>query len=189
MVRMEGELEIVAKAAAGDEDAFRGLVERHGRGVFTLAYRITGNHSTAEDVVQETFMRAYKALHRFDGRARFSTWVHRIAVNAALDVTRQRKVRAEVAYESEEILDPAPSPAPGPERLAGSADVRRVLAKAMTGLSPLERTAFVLRHHEGRTTEEIGEQLGLEAGATRQAVFRAVRKLREALAPLVGETS
>ncbi len=99
MERMEEgnlELELVGRAAAGDEGAFRTLVDRHARMVFNLAYRITTDRPSAEDVVQETFLRAYRALHRFDGRAAFSTWLHRIAMNASLDHVRQRKVRAEV---------------------------------------------------------------------------------------------
>ena len=185
---MEGELELVGKAAAGDDDAFRMLVERHGRLVYSLAYRITGEAASAEDIVQETFLRAYRALSRFDGRATFATWVHRIATNAALDLTRYRRIRQEVPYGTEDVADPAPSHDPGPERLAESGDLRRELARAMKSLSPTERTAFVLRHHEGRSTEEIGRQLGLGALATRQAVFRAVRKLRQALSPFVEDT-
>jgi RNA polymerase sigma-70 factor (ECF subfamily) len=187
MVRMEGELELVAKAAAGDDDAFRTLVERHGRMVYGLAYRITAEAASAEDVVQETFMRAHRALHRFDGRAQFSTWLHRIATNAALDVTRHRRVRSEVAYEGDDAIDPAPSADPGPDRVAESADLKRALDRAMKSLSPLERLAFVLRHHEGCGTAEIGDRLGLTGLAARQAVFRAVRKLRQALAPFVEE--
>jgi RNA polymerase sigma-70 factor (ECF subfamily) len=180
-----GELELVRRAAAGDDDAFRVLVERHGARVMSLAFRITADRSTAEDVVQETFMRAHRALHRFDARAQFSTWIHRIATNAALDVTRQRRTRREVAYEDPAAADPAPSAEPGPERLAESGDLRRALHRAMTSLTLVERAAFVLRHYEGKSTDEIGERLGLQASATRQAVFRAVRKLRQSLAPFV----
>lgn len=180
------ELKLVGRAAAGDEDAFRTLVDRHGRMVFNLAYRITADRAHAEDVVQETFLRAYRALDRFDGRAGFGTWLHRIAMNASLDTLRQAKTRREVAYETEEgVLDPAPSPEPGPERVAESSDLRRALSGAMKTLTEIERAAFVLRHYEGRSTVEIGERLGLQSSATRQAVFRAVRKLRLALAPFV----
>ena len=180
------ELDLVGRATAGDEDAFRTLVDRHGRMVFNLAYRITTDRAHAEDVVQETFLRAYRALDRFDGRAGFGTWLHRIAMNASLDTLRQAKTRREVAYENEEgVLDPAPSPEPGPERVAESSDLRRALSRAMKTLTEIERAAFVLRHYEGRSTVEIGERLGLQSSATRQAVFRAVRKLRLALAPFV----
>src|SRR5216683_5356406 len=85
----------VAQARAGDSDAFRVLVERHGRSVFRLAFRMTGNESDAEDIVQETFLRAYKQLNKFDWRASFSTWLYRIAANCSLDLIRSRKRRQE----------------------------------------------------------------------------------------------
>src|SRR5438876_9420552 len=85
----------VADVRAGDPDAFRVLVERHSRSIFRLAFRMTGNEQDAEDLVQETFLRAYKQLHRFDGRAAFGTWLYRIAANCSLDLIRVRKTRNE----------------------------------------------------------------------------------------------
>ena len=81
----------VARAQAGDKDGFRSLVERHSRSVFRLAYRLTGNEHDADDVVQETFLRAYKQLDHFESRASFGTWVYRIAANCSLDLIRSRK--------------------------------------------------------------------------------------------------
>jgi RNA polymerase sigma-70 factor (ECF subfamily) len=184
----ESELELAARAAAGDEEAFRIVVHRHSRRIFELAYRITRERTSAEDIVQETFMKAHRALHRFDGRAGLASWLYRIALNTALDETRQRRVRAEVKGEAASlVVESAEAAEPDPERRAGSRDLRRALQHAMAALTPLERVAFVLRHHEGCTTEEIGAQLGLRSSASRQAVFRAVRKLRAALAPWVEE--
>ncbi len=80
----------VTQAQAGDELAFRRLVERHGRGVFQLAFRLTGSETDAEDVVQDTFLKAYRELKRFEARSSFRTWVHRITVNCAYDLLRQR---------------------------------------------------------------------------------------------------
>ena len=191
MGRMEAgepELELVKRAAGGDEDAFRVLVDRHGRMVFHLACRITRDRSGAEDIVQETFLRAHRALHRFDGRAGFATWLHRIATNVALDALRQGRTRQEVPYDTTlGELHPVPSGEPDPERRARSGDVRVALAAALATLTPAERLAFVLRHFEGCSTAEIGERLGTGAIATRQSVFRAVSKLRRALSPHVEE--
>ena len=188
MGRMEGDLELATRAASGDESAFRTLVERYGRMIHTLAYRITADTAAAEDVVQETFLRVYRAVHRYDGRASLSTWIGRIATNAAIDAARARRHRHEVAYAGEEtVTDPLPTHEPGPDRIAASGDVRRALARAMRLLTPVERAAFVLRHYEGRHTEEIAAALGLRQSASRQAVFRAVRKLRQALAPFMEE--
>src|SRR2546428_13367474 len=92
MSRMDGsDAERVAQALAGDRDAFRVLVEHHSRSIFRLAYRMTGNEHDAEDVVQETFLRAYRRLNRFESRSDFGTWLYRIAVNCALDSMRGRR--------------------------------------------------------------------------------------------------
>src|ERR1043166_7716363 len=82
---------VLARARQGDSDAFRTLVERHSRSVFRLAYRMTGNEQDAEDVVQETFLRAYKQLSHYESRSSFSTWLYRIASNYSLDLIRMRK--------------------------------------------------------------------------------------------------
>src|ERR1700748_3688238 len=82
---------VLARARQGDSDAFRALVEQHSRSLFRLAFRMTGNQQDAEDVVQESFLRAYKQLARFDERASFGTWLYRIAANCSLDLVRARK--------------------------------------------------------------------------------------------------
>src|SRR5271168_2900015 len=143
----------VAKVRAGNEDAYRTLVDRHSRSVFRLAYRMTGNEQDAEDVVQETFLRAYRQLDKFDDRASFGTWLYRIAANCSLDLIRARKRRDE-NHESPEEGAPDPmqalaDKAPTPERLALSGEVERRLAGALGDLSDMERSAFVLRHYEG----------------------------------------
>jgi RNA polymerase sigma-70 factor, ECF subfamily len=176
----------VARARSGDATAFRALVDRHARAVFRLAYRMTGNEQDAEDVVQETFLKAYKNLDGFEARSNFGSWLHRIAANASYDVLRARARHAEEPLlEGEETWD-VPASSPGPERLALSAEVDRRVARALRRLSPAERSAFVLRHYQGLSVEEIGAVLGCDAGATKSSIFRAVRKMREALAPLVG---
>src|ERR671938_565225 len=96
---------IVARARAGDSDAYRVLVERHSRALFRLAFRMTGNESDAEDVVQESFLRAYRQLGKFDERASFGTWLYRIATNCSLDLVRSRKRRSERMAQSDPELD------------------------------------------------------------------------------------
>jgi RNA polymerase sigma-70 factor, ECF subfamily len=179
------ETRIVERARAGDGEAFRELVERHGPRLFRLTYRVTGEEQAAEDAVQETFLRAYRSLGRFDGRSGFGTWLHRIAVNVCVEHLRKRENR-DAGGEGPADL---PSPAPGPDRVALSSEVERTVQSAMAELSPLERTAFVLRHFEGRSISEICDQLGLRPSAGKQAVFRAVRKLRRVLEPLIQETT
>jgi RNA polymerase sigma-70 factor (ECF subfamily) len=176
---------VLALARQGDAEAFRALVEQHSRGAFRLAFRITGNEQDAEDVVQESFLRAFRRLWRFEARADFGTWLHRIVANCALDVLRSRETRRqqnpEVPFDS--VTSAPPSEAPGPDRLTESAEIQRRVAAAFAGLSPLERTAFVLRHFEGRSVHDISRTLGLGRSAAKQAVFRAVRKLRVELEP------
>jgi RNA polymerase sigma-70 factor (ECF subfamily) len=179
----------VARARAGDADAYRILVERHSRALFRLAFRMTGNESDAEDVVQESFLRAYRQLGKFDDRAAFGTWLYRIATNCSLDLVRSRKRRSEqTAPADEEMESPLqnlPAPGPTPERSALSAEVRERVTEAMNELSATERTAFVLRHFEGMCIEDVSRVLECQPGAAKHSVFRAVQKLRRALEPLV----
>jgi RNA polymerase sigma-70 factor, ECF subfamily len=183
----------VTLAQAGDETAFRRLVERHGRGVFQLAFRLTGSEPDAEDVVQDAFLKAYRELKRFESRSSFRTWLHRITVNCAYDLLRQRpRHRAESLDAGAEEgapgggVEPEADVSSRPDRLAFGAEVQGRVRTALELLTPTERTAFVLRHFEGRSLEEIGETLGLRTGATKHSIFRAVQKMRRALAPVVG---
>src|SRR5213595_2124172 len=177
---------VLARARQGDSDAFRALVERHSRSVFRLAYRMTGNEQDAEDVVQESFLRAYRQLGRFEARANFGTWLYRIVANCSVDLMRAKQARHDQARgESlDAVIEMPAADTPGPERLAQSAEVERRVRDALAVLSPLERAAFTLRHYEGRSIEEISRTLGLGTSAAKHSVFRAVKKLRVALAPL-----
>ena len=176
----------VARASAGDAAAFRHLVDAHAAALFRVCARITGDKALAEDAVQEAFFNAYRHLREFDGRSAFSTWLHRIAVNAALGEMRKRN-RVEAALpeddEAADVLASAMEAPPGPERQARSAEFGRDLATQLKRMSAIERTAFVLRHHEGQSIEEISETLSLSESASKQAIFRAVKKLRGALEP------
>jgi len=180
----------VTMARSGDADAFRALVERHSRSLFRLAFRMTGNQQDAEDVVQETLLRAYRQLARFDERASFGTWLYRIATNCSLDLVRARKRRNETFTPAAEdaSTDPVasiPTTDPTPERATLSGELRQRVAQAMNELSATERAAFVLRHYEGLHIEELSRVLECQPGAAKHSVFRAVQKLRRALEPIV----
>src|SRR4051794_11483983 len=144
----------VALARDGDTQAFQSLVERHSRAVYRLAHRMTGTSQDAEDVVQETFLKAYRQLGRFESRANFATWLHRIAVNCAIDLIRSRAYResgrdaVDLEYGSEEQMETKQA---SPERLMLSAEVQARVGAAMDALSQMERAAFVLRHFEGHS--------------------------------------
>lgn len=164
------------------------IVERHSRGVFGVAFRVTRNEQDAEDVVQDTFLRAFGELGRFEGRAALATWLHRIAANCAIDLIRRRGSRLAESDDGAEL--PArrlASPLPGPERQAAGREMRARVDAALAELTPLERAAFTLRHLEERTIEEICATLGQSPAATRHSIFRAVSKVRRALAPVFRE--
>jgi RNA polymerase sigma-70 factor (ECF subfamily) len=176
----------VARAGVGDAAAFRHLVDAHSAQLFRVCARITGDKALAEDAVQEAFFNAYRHLREFDGRSAFSTWLHRIAVNAALGEMRKRH-RVEAALpdddDAADVLASALEGPPGPERQAVSAAAGRDIARQLKRMTAIERTAFVLRHHEGQSIEEISQTLSLSESASKQAIFRAVKKLRGALEP------
>ena len=180
----------VERAQSGDNEAFRLLVEQHSRAIFRLAFRMTGNEHDAEDVVQETFLRAYRQLSRYEARASFSTWLYRIAANYALDLMRVRRRHEEKrrrdSSESRDLLETIAESRPGPDRALYADEVNKSVSTALDQLSAQERTAFLLRHFEGLSIAEIGLALGTGPNATKHSIFRAVRKLRNALEPLVG---
>ena len=177
----------MARARDGDALAFRRLVESHTRPLYGLCARITRDSALAEDAVQEALFNAWRHLSTFDGRAVFKTWLHRIAVNAALEQLRKRG-RHEVAMDlpdsDEDFLDAVAEELPGPDRQAQGSEIHRHAERQLDRMSMIERTAFVMRHHEGHSLEEISETLSLSTNACKQAIFRAVRKLRSALEPL-----
>ena len=183
------DLAVVARVKAGDHDAFRDLVERHSRSVFRLAYRLTGQEQDAEDVVQETFLRAFREIRRFEARSSFATWLYRIAVNCSHDLLRQRPRKGSRPSlddpdigRSAELADTSASADPLRELASRRIDER--VRSAMSGLSDQERSAFVMRHFEGLSIEEIGRVLDLKTSAAKHSVFRAVHKLRRALEPV-----
>lgn len=168
----------------GDVDVFLALAERHRTYMYNLALRLTGRDQDARDVVQESLLNAFLHLDRFEGRADLRTWLNRIVVNCALDHLRGLRRRPDVYHPSplSDVIDTAASAAPDPERLAAGADWRRLVASTLETMSPLERVTFALRHFEGRSIAEIAEAVGIGNNAAKQHIFRAVRKLRLALA-------
>lgn len=172
----------IARARSGDPAAFRHLVDANSATLFRVCVRVTGDRALAEDALQEAFLNAFRHLAEFDGRAAFSTWLYRIAVNAALAQVRKRRYLEVTLPDSDDttLLDAADH-SPSPDRHAMSAEIRRDVEAELSRMTPIERAAFVLRHQEGRSLEEISAALSLNVSAAKQAIFRAVRKLRAAL--------
>lgn len=179
---------LIRSVLAGEKDAYGLLVERHSQSVFRVAFRITENEADADEVVQETFLRGYRKLDGFDARSNFRTWIYRIAMNCALDVLNKQKSQPAVPiaeeYDSEQAAVQVADRTAGPDRLLLSQEIEARRQAAMEKLTPTERVAFVMRHMEDRSTEEIAGALGIGPNSAKQAVFRAVQKLRQSLAPL-----
>ena len=186
---------VVAQVLAGDRDAFRVLVERHSRSLYHLVYRMTGSSADTEEIVQDTLLRAFKGLEKFELRSNFGTWIYRIATNRTLDFLKSKKMSDTQAYRIAEDPDPDDSreiqlaaTAPGPDRMVISEQMKSRMAQALSLLTPAERVAFTMRHMEGRSIGEISKTLNLKTSAAKNSVFRAVHKLRQQLEPFASPT-
>jgi RNA polymerase sigma-70 factor (ECF subfamily) len=172
---------VIALAQGGDEEAFRLLVERHSRSIYRLAFRMTGRVEDAEDVVQETFIRAYRQIGRFESRATVRTWLYRIGFNCAVDYLRARPHREDAMPAEALDAQPLPTSAPSADDLVFATEIGAEVQHALAILSPQERAAFLMRHCHECSIEDISRALGLKTNAAKHAVFRAVKKMRVAL--------
>jgi RNA polymerase sigma-70 factor (ECF subfamily) len=187
-VHLENEATLVAEAKEGNAEAFTVLVNQYERNIFRLALNITSNKEDAEDVLQETFLKAYTHLGRFQGNSRFYTWVVRIAVNESLMKLRKRRSDRQVSLDEKletdddsllprEIVDWGDNP----EQRYAKTEWQEILAEATQSLEPAFRTVFTLRDVEQLSTEETAEALGLSVPAVKSRLLRARLKLRQRL--------
>lgn len=178
-MRIPDEERALAEAAReGDQGAFAGLVRLHQRRAYLVARAIVTVHEDAEDAVQDGFVRAWQAIDKFDSTQSFGAWVNRIVANAALDITRRRKVRS-----TEELSDALKSPFRDP---AQDAELKSRLADALAQLPERARSVIVMHDIEGFTHVEIGEMLGIPGGTARSDLHHARQKLRKLLQDLRG---
>ena len=175
--------EVVARVLAGDTSLFEILMRRYNQRLFRVARGILTEDAEAEDVVQETYVRAFRELATFRGEARFSTWLTRIACHEAL--ARARKRRRLVSISGGEPPDP-PTDALGPEREVENRELHTVLREAVEVLPEPLRTVFCLREIEGLSTEETADALGLSIENVRVRLHRAKRSLRQKLDERIG---
>jgi len=187
------EIDAIRQVLAGDRDAYRVLMDRHFHAVFRVAYRVTGNEADAEEAAQEAFLRAYNKLSSFRQEANFSTWVIRIAMNTSINLVERRNrdlshyaVRIGDGPEPDRETAQVADRTAGPEQMLLDHEATTLRQEAMAVLTPMERTAFTLRHMEEMPIAEIAAALQVPANSAKQAVFRAVSKLRRALAPVAG---
>jgi len=181
------EAKVVAQARAGDAAAFNELAERYHRNIFRLAQNITQNREDAEDVLQETFLKAYQHLAEFQGNSKFYTWIVRIAVNEALMKLRKRKwdktvwLDEPVNVGDETVAREIAVWDDNPEQRYSQAELADILDKAVNSLAPPYRTVFALRDVEGLSTEETAETLDLSISAVKSRLLRARLQLRDKL--------
>ena len=172
--------ELVKKSQLGDKSAFEELVKRHQELVFSLSFKLTGNRELANDVAQEAFIRAWKAIGKFRGDSTFGTWIYRITVNTAW--TLRKKAKKHYSLNIEDTQEPVViDEKKDPELVAINSDLSLVLRKALNQI-PLEQRIIVeLKNIEGRSHKEIADYLDISVTAAKVRLHRAHQKLRNIL--------
>jgi RNA polymerase sigma-70 factor, ECF subfamily len=189
--RSEDDRGLVELARRGDRDAFGILVGRHQNRAFNLAYQMVRNREDALDIAQEAFARAFASLPAFKGEASFTTWLHRIVVNLAIDSLRRKRRAGETVYNdtqaAPEEQGAEPSAPDDPAAVLESKQVRALLAQGIAQLPPAQRAVLILREIEGLSYEEISRAVGCNVGTVMSRLFYARRKLQQALKPRLSD--
>jgi RNA polymerase sigma-70 factor, ECF subfamily len=186
------EAELVVRARARDEAALRAIMQANNRRLYRLARGILRNDSEAEDVVQETYVRAFTHLDGFRGESGLSTWLSRIAINEALGRARSRKPQVELgalpeaALEAQIIQFPLSSAAGDPEKSMAQREIQRVVERAIDELPDVFRMVFIARVMEGMNIEETAELLGVKPETVKTRLHRARTMLRENVEKEIG---
>jgi len=184
------DLEAVAKAAKGDHEAFRLLVERYQNRAYGLALRVMKDEETARDVVQEAFLKAYRSLDRFEGRSSFYTWFYRVVMNLCLDAKRRQPAGRIVEWDEQraiqsstgmDAIDPDHQRSIGPSGELERAQLRDVLRRAIERLPDDARQTLVLRELDGLSYAEIAKVLGIPKGTVMSRLHHARKRLRAIL--------
>lgn len=182
---MKNEALIISQAKSGNIQAFQQLVEFYSHRLYASAYRILGNKEHAEDCVQEVFLKVYNKISGFNEQSKFSTWLYSVTVNTAIDL--QRKHAKHNYNDSDDFELLAAENSSTPEKSLWLDNVSLATQKALMQLSDEVRLAFILRHHEERSIEEISQILEINPNTVKNRIFRGVARLREILQPKVGD--
>jgi RNA polymerase sigma-70 factor (ECF subfamily) len=181
----EGKL--IRAGQRGDSEAVETLFRRYQRPLFQTALRVMGNAEDAEDALQDGLLSAYRNLKRFEGRSQFSTWLTRIVINAALMRRRSAKARPAISLDAPTHEDELPASerfaaeGPNPEQVFAGTELREIISENLDELSPLLRTAFVLREVEGYSTGEAAKKLGVTENTLKARLWRARHQMAERL--------
>lgn len=186
------EARLLAQARSGDTRAFDALITRHREKIYMHTYQIVRNEEDALDLTQETFIRAWKSLSRFDGKASLVSWLYRIATNAAIDLCRKRQSRPQTTIDSSSLkVDAASRTTPSQPAAPGSgldqAEIRRRVEQAFTQLTPEHRAVISLKEIEDLSYEEIARRVGCSLGTVMSRLFYARKKLQSLLSDLHDE--
>lgn len=178
---------LIRQGQRGDQEALETLFRRYHRPLFQTALRVLGNAEEAEDALQDGFLSAFRNLKRFEGRSQFSTWLTRIVINAALMRRRSARARPAVSLDETPLENELPAAeryaddGPTPEQVFASAEIREMIDSNLNELSPLLRTAFVLREVQGYSTGEAAKKLGVTENTLKARLWRARHQLAERL--------
>jgi RNA polymerase sigma-70 factor (ECF subfamily) len=179
--------DLMAQAAGGDDYAFEILVQRHQASILNLIYRFMGNRAKAKDLAQEVFVRVWQAAGKYKPKAKFSTWIYRIAVNLCLNELKSAKRTRFFPLGTEERPDseyPAPSDVPqSPEDLLLAKERSRQISEALQGLPENQRMALILKRYDNLSYDEIGRVMGCSVSAVESLLIRAKKNLKEKLIP------
>src|SRR5579859_5298476 len=181
------EEQLIGEGRLGDAQALNALFRRHHQSLFHSVLRVMGNHEDAEDALQDGLLSAFRNLKSFEGRSQFSTWLTRIVINAALMRRRSAKARPAVSLDEPPREDELPiaerfaAAEPNPEQVFAGTELREMISENLDELSPLLRTAFVLREVEGYSTGEAAKKLGVTENTLKARLWRARHQLAERL--------
>lgn len=184
---MTDDAALASGAASGDERAFKEIVSKYKAAVYSTALRITGSAADADEVAQDVFLKVYFSLAKFEARASLATWIYRVAVNAALDLSRKNRRRPSSNGEAfrEDMVRPpdASSPTDTARAIAGAEDeiIKWDIGRLLLSLDEKYRAPLVLREYEGLKYDEISRSLGISVGQVKIRIFRAREELRKKL--------
>ncbi|MGA9116352.1 MAG: sigma-70 family RNA polymerase sigma factor [Bacteroidota bacterium] len=173
------DFELVEEVRRGNRRAFTELMRRHQQSVYRVVRRIVGDHMEADDITQETFVKAYLGLGDFRGDAGFFTWLYRIGVNLSLNAVKKRRV-LDYLRQSDLLSRLLPA-APGPDEELSGRETEMLLKKAVAALPEKQRVVFIMRYFEEMSYDEIAQILKTSVGGLKANYFHAVRKIRESL--------
>ncbi len=187
--------QLLEQARSSDRHAFGELASRYANSILNRVFRIVRNRADAEDVVQETLVKAHAHFKDFRGTCRFSTWLTKIAINSALMLLRRRRTRSEVSFDPRgnedrtwEMWD-CPDPSPNPEQVYATCQARELLSRAITRLPPAYRSVMTQYHYQEQPLKDVADSLGISVASAKSRLLRARLTIRSALGEMIKASS